>query len=155
MKLKVLTLSALSAAFIFIATIIIQIPNGIGGYIHFGDAMIFLFAFILPTPYAMLAAGLGSCFADLLSGYSIYVLPTFIIKALMAYCFKKQLNHPLVGYLFSISILILGYFLVDAIIYQSFAIAFLSIVPNLLQGITAIILSQLLAPMLKNMKVFS
>ena len=65
LKLKYLTITGLMAAMITIMTAYIcHIPTGInGGYIHFGDSLIYLAAAILPTPYALAAAavGGGSC----------------------------------------------------------------------------------------------
>ena len=56
-----LTLSGIFAALITIFTAYIgHIPIGInGGYIHFGDGLIYLAATILPMPYAMLAGAIG------------------------------------------------------------------------------------------------
>ncbi|MDE6992480.1 MAG: ECF transporter S component, partial [Lachnospiraceae bacterium] len=55
LKLKYLTITGLMAAMITIMTAYIcHIPTGInGGYIHFGDSLIYLAAAILPTPYAL------------------------------------------------------------------------------------------------------
>ena len=57
-KIKYLTLTGLMAAMITIMTAYIcHIPVGVnGGYIHFGDSLIYLAATILPTPYALAAA---------------------------------------------------------------------------------------------------
>ena len=71
MKLKDMTITALATALIFVTTIMIQIPNGIGGYIHFGDALLLLFAMLLSPRSAFLSAALGSSLADLLRGYTI------------------------------------------------------------------------------------
>ena len=60
-KLKYLTVTGLMAAMITIMTAYIcHIPTGInGGYIHFGDAVIYLSAALLPTPYALaISAGI-------------------------------------------------------------------------------------------------
>ncbi|MDR2090701.1 MAG: ECF transporter S component [Clostridiales bacterium] len=61
-----------------------SIPVPGGGYIHLGDGMIFLACAVLPVPYAVFAAGVGSMIADLSLGYTQYFIPTLLIKAAMA-----------------------------------------------------------------------
>ena len=64
-QVKKLTFTALMAAMITIFTAYIcHIPVGQnGGYIHFGDSLIYIAACLLPWPYAMTAAAIGG-FAD-------------------------------------------------------------------------------------------
>ncbi|CDG01693.1 ECF transporter S component [Clostridium chauvoei] len=54
-KTKRIVLTALFAAIICITTaFIFHIPTGMnGGYIHIGDAFIYIAASLLPTPYAI------------------------------------------------------------------------------------------------------
>lgn len=158
MKLKYMTLTALATSLIFVTTIMLQIPNGIGGYIHLGDGLLLVFSILLPSRYAFFAASIGSALADLASGYSLYILPTFIIKGWMSLCFYHHQNSTkriMLGYLSSCILLIGGYFITDFILYQSFSIAALSILPNLLQGGCGCILSFLLYPILmKSLRSF-
>ena len=60
-SLKRWIVTALFAAMICLTTAyLFHIPVGTaGGYIHLGDAFIYLAAAFLPTPYAMAAAGIG------------------------------------------------------------------------------------------------
>lgn len=89
-KTRSLVLAALFAAFICI-TISIHIPTGFnGGYVHLGDTFIYLAAVLLPTPYAMLAAGIGAGLADALAGGMTWVLPTIIIKPIMVLFFTSK-----------------------------------------------------------------
>lgn len=68
-QVKKLTFTALMAAMITIFTAYIcHIPVGQnGGYIHFGDSLIYIAACLLPWPYAMTAAAIGGGMADLLT----------------------------------------------------------------------------------------
>ena len=61
--------AGLFAAMITVMTAYIcHIPYGVnGGYIHFGDALIYLAAVFLPRPYALAAAAIGGGAADLLT----------------------------------------------------------------------------------------
>ena len=56
-----MTLTGLFAAMITLMTAYIcHIPYGAnGGYIHFGDALIYIAAVLLPRPYALAAAAIG------------------------------------------------------------------------------------------------
>ena len=83
-KIKKLTFSGVMAALTFIATYFIKIPNPIG-YIHLGDGVILAGATLL-GPAAILPAAFGSALADLLGGYSVYIIPTFLVKGLMVSC---------------------------------------------------------------------
>lgn len=88
--LRIVILTALFAAMTFALTFSIKIPMPGGGYIHTGDAMIYLAACVLPTPFAMLSAAIGGAMSDFVGGYTIYVLPTLIIKALNAAPFSAK-----------------------------------------------------------------
>ncbi len=66
--------------FVFTYTFKITFPSG---YTHLGDCMIFLSLVILGRKRASLAAGVGACLADLIGGYSQWILPSFIIKYVM------------------------------------------------------------------------
>lgn len=75
--------SALMAALIAVATAFIKFNTGINeGYLHFGDAMVYLSACILPPPYAMLSSAIGGALADIIAGAPIWAPATAVIKAL-------------------------------------------------------------------------
>jgi uncharacterized membrane protein len=80
------------AALTFISTSILAFPVAFtNGYIHLGDGFVMSCGVILGKRNGALAAGIGSALADIYLGYASWALPTFIIKALMAY---------LVGYIY-------------------------------------------------------
>lgn len=75
-QLRTMLTAALFAAAIAVTTAyIIHIPLPTGGYIHPGDALIYLAACLLPTPWAVAAAAVGAGLADLLTAPQ-WVLPT-------------------------------------------------------------------------------
>ena len=83
---KKLVIAALFAALTCTATMSIRIPTpGTGGYVHPGDGVVILCGLFLSPGWAFLAAGIGSCLADLLGGYFIYVPITLVIKGLIAF----------------------------------------------------------------------
>lgn len=87
--LRTVVLSAVMAALVFVLTYTIKIPTATG-YVHPGDTAVYLAAAMLPTPYALVAAGLGGALSDILGGYVSYAIPTFIIKALLTVAFVSQ-----------------------------------------------------------------
>ncbi|MEM1486167.1 TIGR04002 family protein [Oscillospiraceae bacterium PP1C4] len=120
---KILTASAMFAAMITLTTVyLFHIPIGSnGGYLHFGDAFIYLAASILPMPYACAAASIGGGLADLASGVPIWIIPTMIIKPLTAVCFTSKGNkllcfRNLIALLLAGIISIAGYYLAEVII---------------------------------------
>lgn len=142
---KNLVLTALFAAITFVATAyIMHIPTHTG-YIHIGDAFIYLGASFLPTPYAMAAGALGAALSDGLTGYAIWIIPSVIIKGLTAFLFTSKASTILCkrNY-FALSGAILlcagGYYIADVIMTQSFAGPLPSILTNLLQaGVSVVI----------------
>ncbi len=78
---KAMALTAMFAALITVATAFIKIPAPVG-YAHAGDAVVYLAACVLPAPFGFIASALGGAFADLLSGYAVWAIPTALIKAL-------------------------------------------------------------------------
>ena len=93
---KHLVLTGLLAAMIFFTTAyILHIPIVGGGYVHLGDALLYIAAALLPTPYAMAAGVIGAGLADLLTGGAIWAPATVIIKAVMALPFTAKKDRLL------------------------------------------------------------
>lgn len=90
-----LVLTALFAASITVMTAyMLHIPIPTGGYIHLGDALIYLAACLLPLPYAAAAAAIGAGLADLLTA-PMWVLPTLVIKAVVVLFFSSKAERVL------------------------------------------------------------
>ena len=80
-KIYNLTLTGIFAALITIFTAYIgHIPVGAnGGYVHFGDTIIYLAATILPMPYAMAAGAIGGYF--LINPFFTEILRSYGIRS--------------------------------------------------------------------------
>lgn len=89
-NLKYLTISALFAAMTAVFITLVHIPYSSTGNINLGDAVIYLSAVLLPTPYAAIAAAVGGAIADAASGYLVYVIPTLIAKAVITLPFTSK-----------------------------------------------------------------
>ena len=155
MKTRRIILSALFAALICVATLVIRIPLPVIGYINMGDCFVLLAGIFFGPLYGGIASGIGSAFADLISGYPIYLPFTFVIKFLMAVVisalYKK--NHNKFGYILggvlAELIMIVGYYLTDSMLLSSFIAASTGIYGNSIQGLGGIIISILLFPVIK------
>lgn len=72
---------AIYTAFVFIATIILQIYTpATRGYFNLGEAAIYSIAYIASPLVAGIAGGVGSALADLATGYGIFAPGTLVIK---------------------------------------------------------------------------
>ena len=80
-KTSKLVLTALMMCLVLLATFSIRIPSPFTqGYVHLGDAVIFISVLLLGKKNGAIASGFGSAMADLLGGYAMYAPWTFVIK---------------------------------------------------------------------------
>ena len=158
-KIRKIIIAALFAALAFCATFVIKIPTLTGGYVHLGDSIVLLSGWLLGPLFGTLAAALGSALSDLIGGFPIYILPTFIIKgtmALIAWCMMKLFSKK--NFIFTIMsgtmagiFMVVGYYLVEAVLY-GFAGALVSVVPNIVQGVFGAVSASLLARLFESNK---
>ena len=160
-SVKKIVFSGLFAALACIATLLIQITLPGGGYFNFGDCVVVVSGAVLGPLFGFFSAGIGSCLADVFSGYVIYAPATFLIKGLMslvmALIYKKTKKIPIiaVGALCSELLMVLGYFLYETFLSGS-AYAALSGVPgNLMQGLVGLISSVVLIILITKNKVIN
>ena len=72
-NLNGLVFGALFTALTCVFTMVIKVPTlGTNGYVNIGDTGVLLSAWLLGGWYGVIAAGLGSGLADILSGYPAY-----------------------------------------------------------------------------------
>ena len=84
-RTKEIATTALMAALVFVATYLIKFPNpATSGYSHMGDCMIFLAVVMIGRKNGAIAAAIGGALSDLLAGAAVWILPTLVIKFIMA-----------------------------------------------------------------------
>lgn len=83
-KIKKMVLTALLAALTCVATMIIQIPSPMNGYVNLGDCFVLLSGWLLGPWLGFAAGGIGSMLADIFTGYAHYAPGTLVIKGLVA-----------------------------------------------------------------------
>lgn len=173
---KRLVIAALMAAFTCIATMIIKIQTPTFGYIHLGDGLVLLCGVVLGPFTGALAAGIGSMFSDIFSGYITWAPATLIIKALTAgiagLLFHKTFANNrssaksrsisiVISGLIGEAIMVIGYFLYEAAIAAlgsggftqaalaaGIASSATGIPFNIVQGVVGIVICLLLTPVL-------
>ena len=136
-NLRLLTLSAVFCAIVYVATTFVRIPVVIG-YVHIGDAFIYLAAAMLPMPYALGVGAVGAGLADLI-GYPLYAPGTIIIKMLMVLFFSSKKEKMLcVRNITAVVpagiVCVGGYYLYEVILTKSFAAPVAGIVFNVAQA---------------------
>lgn len=157
---KKIVLNGLMISLVCLATMAIQIPvPGTNGYVNIGDAIIFITSILFgPTP-GMIAGGIGSALADILSGYAHWALFTLIVKGLEGYVvgfiinkFKNTSLNIILSTLLGSVIMVFGYFVFGAYLSGGFGVSLLSVPSNCIQGVVSIFLAVPLASSLINTK---
>ena len=64
-KIRKLVLAALLAALVCVATMVVQIPSPMQGYVNLGDCFVLLSGWLLGPWYGFAAGGIGSMLADI------------------------------------------------------------------------------------------
>ncbi|MDD6211797.1 MAG: ECF transporter S component [Clostridiales bacterium] len=151
-------IAALAIALVCVSTMMIQIPIPLG-YMHLGNCCILLIGVYFGPTVGMLAGGLGSALADLLT-YPQWALPTLLIKGLMGWAIGKIASQKessnrvrrfqtFLASVAGILIMIIGYFIAGAILYGGIAVGAAQIPGLTLEGVIGIILFYILAAALE------
>jgi uncharacterized membrane protein len=151
-----ISLIAVFTALICVTTMVINFPIvNTDGFINVGDSIIFVCAIMLNPLSAFICGGLGSAFADLFLGYIHWAPFTFIIKGLegliCSVLYKILIKKIKIKFIFTIILstltaaifMVAGYFGVS-IIYYGLYNAYVSSLPNLVQGGLSIIIAIIL-----------
>lgn len=159
-NVRTLAYGGMMAALVFVATYFLKLPVPVTqGYVHLGDGFILLGAALLGKP-AIAAAAIGSMLADVLGGYTLYVIPTFLIKGLVAliavwaFARKRPLWLTVLALIVSELAMVAGYFVVEWLVLgYGWAAAAGALAPNLMQGLSGVIIALVLLPLSKRIKL--
>lgn len=141
---KSLVFTALCVAIVAVCTMIIKVPvPSTGGYVNFGDIIIFAVAITLGKKKGFIAGAVGSCLADILMGYVAFAPGTFIIKGIEGFLcgliyekLSKNANNVVaicVSCIVAGAFMVGGYFLYESFIF-SLEGAIGAIIGNCIQG---------------------
>ena len=166
--LSQLVLTSLMICLILLGTIMFRIPVPMTqGYVHLGDAMIYLAVLLLGRRNGAAASALGSAMGDILGGFAFWAPWTLVIKFLMAYVTatvirriesapKHAVAHSKMGINIRIAsamaagglIMCAGYLIAERIMYGSWALAAISLPWNIGQFAVGIAVTSVVYPLL-------
>lgn len=154
-NIQKVVLSALFIALTVVFTTFISIPIGSqGGYINLGDSIIIIASIILGPVGGMIVGAIGSMISDLILAPQ-YAIFTFFIKGiegLLIGLLNKKLKvyvSSLIGLLF----MVIGYYFVGVIMYESFILPLIDTTFNLIQMAVCFIVSLFILSLLKKAKI--
>ncbi|MCL2404272.1 MAG: TIGR04002 family protein [Defluviitaleaceae bacterium] len=162
MRTNIYTLvrSATFIAIIFLMIYFFRLPNGFGGFIHFGDSLIFVAAALLPFPFNLFVAALGPGLFNLAAeGGAIWFPFTIVIKPIMALCFTSRgdtILGPLrnrVAPFAAAGINTVLYFFANMILFGGFGGGVAALPGLLVQGVGSIVAYFVIAVALDRLKI--
>lgn len=142
---------AMLTALACILTMFPQIPTPTGGYVHFGDSIIYVSAAFLGPVCGAVIGSIGHSLADLLSGHMIFAVATFFIKGIMGYAIGKILygNFSKVRFIIagivSLAIVTFGYFFAEIPMFDVETAAF-TFISSPIQWLMSVIASMVFIP---------
>lgn len=157
--LKGCVMAGIFAALTFLATYLLHIPTTNGGYIHIGDTIIYLAASFMPPPFAAPAAAIGGALSDALSpGSAVWIIPTVIIKPLMALFFTSKskkiiCKRNVIAIFLAAVVSLTGYALASGIVYGNFIAPLLQLPLDSLQPVVCGILFVIVGSAFDKMKI--
>lgn len=150
-KIRKLVISALMAALVCVATMVVRIPTPTNGYVNLGDCFVLLSGWLLGPWWGGAAAGIGSMLTDLFAGYTSFAPGTFLIKGLMAVmayflyiAMKKSSAGAIVSGVAAELWMAGGYFVYEALALQYGIGAAVGIPSNLVQGAVGLVVGFIL-----------
>ncbi len=170
-KTMKLVITALMICLIVLGTIMFRIPIPMTkGYIHLGDAMIYLAVLLLGKKHGSAAACLGSALGDVLGGFAFWAPFTFVIKLAMAFTAGSIIEFHSPGhergtfrrtrlYITGMTagglIMCAGYLVVERFMYGSWAAAFIGVPWNIGQFAAGIVIALAVYQALSKTNLFS
>ena len=157
-RMRNLVLTGLFMAMIFVVTAYSPRIPTTRGYIHIGDAVIYLAATVLPMPFAALAAGFGGMLADMLTGFAIWAPYTLVIKTCLTFAFTSKKTTFLCGRnvmatIAAFPITIGGYYAAGRIMTGSLTVPLAEIPANAVQAAGSMLLYISLAACMDKSKI--
>lgn len=155
-----IVLAAMMMCVIMVAIMFIRIPIPFTqGYVHPGDAMIFLAVLVLGWKYGAAAAAFGAMLGDVMGGFAAWAPWTFCIKGIMAIimgliielAIRKERSRVfvmviiIIGMVAAGSFMTAGYYAAEGIMYGNWVVAALGIPWNIGQFAVGMVLALILA----------
>ena len=156
-----IVLTALMMCLIMVSILFIRIPIPFTqGYVHLGDAMVFLSVLILGWKYGAVAAALGGMLGDLVGGFAMWAPWSFGIKGIMAVIlglvimlFSKNENiskgkflvGEIIGMIIAGSFMVAAYYFAEGIMYGNWVTPLLGVPWNIGQFAAGMVIAVAIA----------
>jgi uncharacterized membrane protein len=162
-----LILTSMLIALVFIATFFINIRLPIaanGGLVHLGSGMLFIVSILFGPKKGAMAGAFGMALFDILSGWTLWAPFTFIARGLQGYIIGKiawsnqrqgsSFLFNILATMSSIPFMLLGYYICERVLYNSWLIPLASIPGNLVQNFVGILIALPVCTFLKKLSIF-
>lgn len=162
--LYTMVLTALFIALVALSTMVIKVPTvATQGYINVGDAMVFIAAMLGGPRNGLIAGGVGSALADILSGYAAWAPWTLVIKAIeglivgllasKSYQGQNKLAFVEIAAMIVAALwMVFGYYVAGGIM-KGFSVSVVEIPANMIQAVGSLLIAIPLLLALKNAKL--
>ena len=156
-----IVMTALMIGIIIVSIMFIKFPiPGTQGYVHLGDAMIFLAVLALGWKYGAVAAAIGGALGDIMGGAPVWAPWTFAIKGIMAIIMglfiaatlkKKPFTiagvpvMELIGMILAGIFMVIGYYVAEGVIIGNWVTPVLGVPWNIGQFIVGMVIAGVLA----------
>lgn len=149
-----LVFTSLMACLVMLGTILFRIPVPMTqGYVHLGDAMIYIGVLLLGKKQGAVAAALGSSLADVLGGFAFWAPWSFFIKFAMAFTAGSMIENKSKVLSMTTGGLVMcaGYLVAERIMYGSWALAAVGLPWNIGQFAVGIAVSLAAQPLFRQL----
>ena len=156
-----IVMTALMMCLIMVAILFVRVPIPFTqGYVHLGDAMVFLSVLILGWKYGAAASALGGMLGDLVGGFAAWAPWSFGIKGIMALIAgfvisaflrseavsrKRLIAGEITGMVLAGIFMTAGYYFAEGIMYGSWVTPVLGIPWNIGQFAVGILIAVLIS----------
>lgn len=160
-------LTAMSIALVFVATLLLNIKLPItanGGLVHLGTAMLFIISMVFGPKKGAIAGAVGMGLFDLVTGWTLWAPITIIARGLQGYLVGKiawsngrngnSVGLNIFAAIASIPVMLVVYYVGEAIIFGSFYVPAASIPGNIVQNVVGLIVAIPVAIALKKTPFF-
>lgn len=149
-----LILTAMAISLVFVATLLLNIRLPIaanGGLVHLGTGMLFIIAILFGPKKGALAGAVGMGLFDLFSGWTLWAPISIIARGLQGYIVGRiawssgrqggSKTFNILAAAVSVPVMLIGYYIGEAIIFGNFVIPAASIPGNLVQNAVGLLVA--------------
>ncbi|WP_017378806.1 ECF transporter S component [Paenisporosarcina sp. TG-14] len=149
-----LILTSMAIALVFVATLLLNIKLPItanGGLVHLGTAMLFIISMLFGPKKGLIAGAIGMGLFDLVSGWTLWAPITILARGLQGYivgniAWSNGLNggsktFNIIAAVVSIPVMLVVYYIGEAIIFSSWIIPAASIPGNIVQNVVGLLVA--------------